>query len=184
MVGLPGRPERRHGDRHRGAADFPVSTAYEDHTIVLCVTGEFDLQGQPDFASRLTALQDGDSDGVERLCMDLREITFIDSSGLHAIVNPRAGPKTRASSSPSVRYRRRPGVSSPSPDSVTCCLPTSSRRGEFPARSVTAGSTAEPMRFRIGPGHGRGERLGCYGSVNRRPVDLAESSAQRCRRSS
>jgi anti-anti-sigma factor len=73
-----------------GAAVFSVSISRHGGTIVLCVTGEFDLQGEPVFMSHLGALDDSDHESLERLCLDLRGLTFIDSSGLHAIVKARA----------------------------------------------------------------------------------------------
>jgi anti-anti-sigma factor len=73
-----------------GAAAFSVSVSRQDGTVVLSVTGEFDLQGEQSFMSHLGALDDGDGEGIERLCLDLQGLTFIDSSGLHAIVTARA----------------------------------------------------------------------------------------------
>ena len=57
---------------------------------MLRMAGEFDLQAGPAVASHLGVVDDGASEGVDRVCVDLGEITFSDSSGLHAIIKAEA----------------------------------------------------------------------------------------------
>lgn len=49
----------------------------------LALCGELDLAAAPTLVEELTALE---REGVRAIMLDLRELTFIDSSGLHAIV--------------------------------------------------------------------------------------------------
>lgn len=57
-----------------------VMSAPEAHTIVL--SGEVDLLGTPQIEAALKDAHDADA---ELIVIDLRNLTFIDSSGLHAL---------------------------------------------------------------------------------------------------
>ncbi len=62
---------------------FRVETRREDSAIVLAVSGELDLASSPALEEELTRI--GDS-GSEILILDLRELDFMDSTGLSVIV--------------------------------------------------------------------------------------------------
>jgi len=53
-------------------------------TLVLRLEGELDLASAPDFR---TATREAGAADVDRVVLDLRELEFCDSSGLHAIVD-------------------------------------------------------------------------------------------------
>ena len=55
--------------------------------LVLIVSGELDLATAPDLRERLGEAVDS---GMKRIVVDLREVTFMDSIGLAAVVNARS----------------------------------------------------------------------------------------------
>jgi anti-anti-sigma factor len=55
--------------------------------IVLAVSGELDLATAPDLHERLGAAVES---GVSRIVVDLREVTFMDSIGLAAVLHARS----------------------------------------------------------------------------------------------
>jgi anti-anti-sigma factor len=55
--------------------------------VVLAVSGELDLATAPDVRERLAAAVDS---GAKRIVVDLREVTFMDSVGLAAVVHARS----------------------------------------------------------------------------------------------
>jgi anti-sigma B factor antagonist len=64
---------------------FSISRTTRDACEVVTLTGELDMAHAPTVAETLDALAD-----TERpLVVDLSELTFIDSSGIHAILRPR-----------------------------------------------------------------------------------------------
>jgi anti-sigma B factor antagonist len=52
--------------------------------LVIRLVGEFDLASTPDFR---TATREAGAADVDRVVLDLRDLEFCDSSGLHAIVD-------------------------------------------------------------------------------------------------
>jgi len=86
-----------------GAERFePLHTRLERHgdTIVVAAYGEIDLTS----ADRLQAQLRGLLNGHRRLVLDLRELDFIDSSGLHCILEV-----DRASRAAAVEFQLVPG---------------------------------------------------------------------------
>ena len=84
---------RRCTNRMRGvAADFPIPEAFtvrtEQHgdAAVIIPTGELDLATAPALED---ALQDAFENGSGRVVLDLRELEFIDSSGLRTLLTAR-----------------------------------------------------------------------------------------------
>ena len=66
-----------------GPADLVVTSAEDQHAVVVTVSGEVDLFTVP----RLDAeLVEATSSGVPALLVDLRAVTFIDSAGLGVLV--------------------------------------------------------------------------------------------------
>ena len=64
---------------------FSISRATHGAVEVVTLAGELDMAHSPTVAETLDALAD-----TERpLVVDLTELTFIDSSGIHAILRPR-----------------------------------------------------------------------------------------------
>lgn len=56
-------------------------------TIVVAVQGEIDISTAGELAARLREMMEA---GFRRVVLDLREVTFIDSSGLRAVIQARA----------------------------------------------------------------------------------------------
>jgi anti-anti-sigma factor len=65
---------------------FDLSEAPLDGGAVLTVVGELDLETAPELRDRLTAIVDG---GASAVVVDLRQVTFMDSVGLAAILHAR-----------------------------------------------------------------------------------------------
>src|SRR6202020_2102617 len=63
--------------------NFSVEVRNEGHAVGFAVEGELDLASSPTLEQELD--QDRDAD-VEPLIVDLRELRFMDSTGLHALV--------------------------------------------------------------------------------------------------
>jgi anti-sigma B factor antagonist len=70
--------------------NFRVEVRNEDRAVVFAVEGELDLASSPTLEQELERVRDAD---VDLLIVDLRELRFMDSTGLHALVkaNKRAG---------------------------------------------------------------------------------------------
>lgn len=61
---------------------FKIEAREQDGGLVLALSGELDLAGAPELSSRLTDAMEAGRD----LAVDLRELEFIDSSGLGVLV--------------------------------------------------------------------------------------------------
>jgi anti-anti-sigma factor len=61
---------------------FKITTREEDDGVVLALSGELDLAGAPELDQALAAARDAGT----ALTLDLRELEFIDSSGLGVLV--------------------------------------------------------------------------------------------------
>ena len=70
--------------------NFRVKVRTEGRAVVLAVEGELDLASSPTLEQELDRVRDAD---VDLLVIDLRQLRFMDSTGLHALVkaNKRAG---------------------------------------------------------------------------------------------
>lgn len=68
-VSTPGMPER-----------FRWDIAYEDHRVRIAPVGELDMAATPQLEQAIRALLDA---GAVHLIIDLRHVTFIDSTALH-----------------------------------------------------------------------------------------------------
>jgi anti-anti-sigma factor len=66
-----------------GIAEFGLSTHRDDGRAVVYVRGELDVETAPQLKELLTRLID---DGTGFITIDVAEVEFIDSSGLHALV--------------------------------------------------------------------------------------------------
>jgi anti-sigma B factor antagonist len=63
--------------------NFRVDVRSEERAIVLVVAGELDLATSPALEQEIDRVRDAD---VDLLIVDLRELRFMDSTGLHALV--------------------------------------------------------------------------------------------------
>jgi anti-sigma B factor antagonist len=66
-----------------GQDDFRVDVRNEDGAIVFAVAGELDLATSPVLEQEIERVRDAD---VDLLIVDLRDLRFMDSTGLHALV--------------------------------------------------------------------------------------------------
>jgi anti-sigma B factor antagonist len=66
-----------------GQDNFRVDVRSEDRAIVFAVTGELDLATSPTLEQEIERVRDAD---VDLLIVDLRDLRFMDSTGLHALV--------------------------------------------------------------------------------------------------
>jgi anti-sigma B factor antagonist len=64
-----------------------VSTRTEDAGTTITVAGELDLTTLPMF---LSAVDEALSDGVELVIIDTEQLTFADSSAIHALIHAQA----------------------------------------------------------------------------------------------
>ena len=71
----------------------------------IALSGELDLATAPYLAIQLEPFQ---SNGVSAIVLDLGEVTFIDSSGLHALV--RASKRAKANGKPLILIGTRPSA--------------------------------------------------------------------------
>lgn len=60
-----------------------VEVVPDDRSVALMLEGELDLETAPEFDTRLAGLAIA---GVERVLIDLRGVTFMDSTGLRSII--------------------------------------------------------------------------------------------------
>jgi anti-sigma B factor antagonist len=66
-------------------AEFSTADAPRpDGSVLLTITGELDIATVPVVRERLTALTDG---GARRIVVDLRDVSFMDSTGLAAFIH-------------------------------------------------------------------------------------------------
>jgi anti-sigma B factor antagonist len=63
--------------------NFRVQVRIEDRAAVFAVEGELDLASSPTLEQELDRVGDAD---VDLLIIDLRQLRFMDSTGLHALV--------------------------------------------------------------------------------------------------
>jgi anti-sigma B factor antagonist len=63
--------------------NFRVEVHSEDRAIVFTVAGELDLASSPTLEQEIDRVRDAD---VDLLIVDLRDLKFMDSTGLHALV--------------------------------------------------------------------------------------------------
>jgi anti-sigma B factor antagonist len=63
--------------------NFRVQVRNEDRAVVFAVEGELDLASSPTLEQELDRVRDSE---VDLLIVDLRELRFMDSTGLHALV--------------------------------------------------------------------------------------------------
>lgn len=68
----------------RPGQSFECAVESRPGTLVFRLAGELDLASTPDFRA---ATREADAADVDRVVLDLRELEFCDSSGLHAIVD-------------------------------------------------------------------------------------------------
>jgi anti-sigma B factor antagonist len=63
--------------------DFRIVSAAAGGTVVVTLTGNFDLRGRDELGSALLAAVDA----APQVLVDLAAVEFLDSSGLHALVS-------------------------------------------------------------------------------------------------
>jgi anti-sigma B factor antagonist len=63
--------------------NFRVDVRNEDRAVVFAIEGELDLASSPTLEQEIDRVSDDD---VDLLIVDLRELRFMDSTGLHALV--------------------------------------------------------------------------------------------------
>jgi anti-sigma B factor antagonist len=66
-----------------GQDNFRVEVRKEDRAVVFAVAGELDLATSPALEQEIDGARDAD---IDLLIVDLRELRFMDSTGLHALV--------------------------------------------------------------------------------------------------
>ena len=64
-------------------SDFAVHTHITGRTVTLALTGELDIVSSPALEQTMAELSASD---VELVVVDLRELQFMDSTGLHALI--------------------------------------------------------------------------------------------------
>ena len=81
------RRDTRNGAVSDGAQPLAVEVSSEGETLRLHVSGEIDLANSGEFAS---ALSPASMTSVRRVIVDLNDVTFLDSTSLHALIDTRA----------------------------------------------------------------------------------------------
>jgi len=66
-----------------GQDNFRVEVRKEDRAVVFAVAGELDLATSPALEQEIDGARDAD---IDLLIVDLRELRFMDSTGLHTLV--------------------------------------------------------------------------------------------------
>ena len=66
----------------RAASNFAILETESDHAVRLHLTGDLDIASVPSLDERLAQARAGDLS----VCLDLSELDFIDSTGLHALI--------------------------------------------------------------------------------------------------
>ena len=69
--------------------NFRVDVRNEGRAVVFAVEGELDLATSPTLEQELERVRDAD---IDLLIVDLRELQFMDSTGLHALVKAHKRP--------------------------------------------------------------------------------------------
>lgn len=67
---------------------FELRSSRVGDAVVLSIVGEIDMATAPEVAR---AIDDDGHDGVDRVVVDLTEVTFLDSSALNALVHSQRG---------------------------------------------------------------------------------------------
>lgn len=70
--------------RPRGPVQLEITEHHEPTRIVLCLEGELDILTAPRFGARMEELVHREAGEVH---IDLRHLRFIDSAGLHVLLN-------------------------------------------------------------------------------------------------
>lgn len=91
-VGTPGTRQRdpngggclRQALRPRGPVHFAITESSQGETICLHIAGELDVLTAPKLASELNAIL---RRSTQNVVVDLRQADFIDSAGLHILMN-------------------------------------------------------------------------------------------------
>jgi anti-sigma B factor antagonist len=68
----------------RSRVDFEIARERRGTTVRLAVTGELDIATAPKLRELFAAER---RDGAALIVLDLAEVTFMDSSGLHAVID-------------------------------------------------------------------------------------------------
>ncbi len=79
-----------------------IQRSEQDGTLILALRGELDLGSTPMLE---TELSDGLSDGARRITIDLGQLEFMDSRGLHALLRAQHAAETNQMS-----FSLRPGA--------------------------------------------------------------------------
>ncbi|MGH2916254.1 MAG: STAS domain-containing protein [Solirubrobacteraceae bacterium] len=105
---------------------FSIVVEPDRETVLLAVAGELDLATGPQLVREVDELADA---GFARLVIDLRHLTFLDASGLHAILDAHARSTREAGS-----WRSSPG---PGRCSESSSSPTPLNRLPFTAATTS-----------------------------------------------
>jgi anti-sigma B factor antagonist len=65
------------------APPFELRSSPSDDTLIVEVVGEIDMATAPELAAAIASAEDG----VQRVVVDLTEVTFLDSSALNTLVH-------------------------------------------------------------------------------------------------
>jgi anti-sigma B factor antagonist len=71
------------GEQMSAQDNFRVDVRNEDRAVVFAVEGELDLASSPTLEQAIDSVSEDD---IDLLIVDLRELRFMDSTGLHALV--------------------------------------------------------------------------------------------------
>jgi len=84
-MSMPSSPRTDHSGLLNAPAEFAIADARRaDGSVLLTIAGELDIATVPTVRERLTAVTDA---GARRLVVDLREVSFMDSTGLAAFIH-------------------------------------------------------------------------------------------------
>jgi anti-sigma B factor antagonist len=67
-------------------SNFAVETRHTGTATTLILSGELDLLSSPRLEEALSALDEGERADPELVVIDLRELEFMDSTGLHLLI--------------------------------------------------------------------------------------------------
>ena len=84
---------------------FTVRSTSQNGVASIALKGDLDIATLPELEAHLAPFQD---DGVAAIMLDMRELTFIDTTGLHAI--DRASQRAKASGQPLILIGTRPSA--------------------------------------------------------------------------
>jgi len=86
--------------------ELEIETTRDRKALILALRGELDLASAPSLERQL---RDAQASDAERVVVDLRELEFLDSAGLHVLLD--AHHRFRAQQRPALFLRRgRPGI--------------------------------------------------------------------------